>query len=469
MTNKFVNRQKELEPVDRILQDLERMHLLAHPLVQYYGPPGIGKTWLLEEIQRKCEDWRKSLQSPEKRMGHRAVFVIPITVPEEGKFTAHDMARKIFGMVQVRKGSRTLQDSLDEVADAFGRSVPWQVTLPAFVKYINGLLNESTQLILLIDQFDLTSEGTRADILGLFKDLDPGWVAFLFSRYPVDLVDLSSQAQMVELKPFDAQSSQEQFAREEKALFIEKVLDITLGLPLANDAALSFLRAASLTTEQLSEEQERSLIDTLYEKVIRERALQYIRDDEQKKQFERVLQVLAIPRTFNLSTMKGLVEAFASPYKQASADRYLYMLERLKRETGIIMTRDFQYTIRDPFRGILSRKWQMDNPQDYARAHQLLGEKYEQLIGVMATEDARLLSPLVLEYVYNVALGPGTSVREPYSHMMRLLKTQSPHQFPRLIQLVTQRLGTDPDLRIVLDRQRDDIEAVHKNLEMATA
>lgn len=299
---RFIDRQAEIKDVENLLERVAAANSVAVEGIVYFGPPGVGKSRLLQNIALRCRD----------RKLHSAAFDFQQhTINSQRLYLLH-----LFAQLAKRQKRKTLHETLKTATD--------EEVLPLFAKVTQQLLKDQP-LILLLDSCEFC-EPTLFDWIGqkflmhLEKSLLGPIALFLACRgqqvvtsnWPVQYVRATTSRYV---PAFDFASTQEHLITLDKAKNSrggEKPLyDLSNGHPLSNEALVHFLQHLNIQAETISQNRQQ-LAQLLYNHILHEYLLPPI-ESWPRENFE----MICVPRRFDAAILEKLDPQYPLPWYSA--------------------------------------------------------------------------------------------------------------------------------------------------------
>ncbi len=331
--NTMINRESEIRVLEgAITALLDPNVLLRMPIVEFYGIDGIGKTTLLSNAFEMCKNNNIS-----------CVWVEPdLNTPG----------------LNVKIGQESSLFSNIE----FQEFIEKRSKRERFVTFVDLLDNSNERQYQQIENFltELTDSGNT--FVGLASKR---LISFDDSR------PISRKLTTIHLNPFTRENSYRfiQSSNSNIPLGVQEfIYDWTRGYPLAMKVLTESLNENKY--DYLKQQDQRSLVATLDEKVINLGILCNIKDEE-VEWYKHILTTLSFPRRFNLIVMQELIEKYSSNYKLESRLSYISMPQKINQATGAMnwsMSRG-GFTVEESARNIFSLIFKITEPDKYFDIH----------------------------------------------------------------------------------------------------
>jgi hypothetical protein len=346
----FINRETELRMIDSALSDLlDQERLLRTPIIDFYSIKGIGKTRLLKETMHKCH----ANQVP--------YLDIPI-----GQELATEQS-----LLQTK-----------------------------------ALLKQGP-LVMLLDSVDAKNEKQIARLEKMLSELvihnnlfvviaSNGSVSFKREK-SVDRI-----LTIFPLEPWNRANSNlylDNIAHPLQAETRELIFEWTRGYPLAMKVIVEALTEQKI--DPTSDQGKQELITFIVEQVIDQSILANVKPDE-LAWFHTALNLLAVPRRFNLVIMQKLIEALEPDLKLASSLSYIVLPKRITQATGVLDWNIAKagFALDESIRHILLLQLKILHPQRYHEINRFLAQvNWSNTLEVSGSDRIRYQ----LEYLYHSA------------------------------------------------------------------
>lgn len=339
----FVNRVSELSLIEEAFRDLLNERPLSTPIIDFYGVEGIGKTSILTRVIEKCVE-------------HTIPYISADADQDLPQFS-----KKIRAQIQEYPTTSSLKD--------FERAGP--------VELIRALL-EQGPLVLLLDAVDTTNEEQLLQIENLLRDLllYKNLFVVLTSRRSISFEHDKSVARKLLIFPVQP------LDREGTELYLDSIdfpadsplrqtiFEWTRGYPLAMNAMVQALDEG-ITPAQ--EQGRQDLMTRIVESVISKGLLAQVKTED-PAWIKTALNLLAVPRRFNLVIMQKLIERFEPALRLGTSMAYMTLPKRIARSTGVIGWNLARagFAIDKPVRNILLLQLKIGQPERYYELHSFL-------------------------------------------------------------------------------------------------
>ena len=345
----FINREPELRLIDDALGDLiNKERLLRTPIIDFYGVEGIGKTSILSEVAQKCTE-----------------RLVPCIQAD----ASHDQPEFAQHIIQQTARYHILPLPQPDDTDTFVQLVQSTKTLL-----------EQGPLVMLLDAVDVTNEVQLEFIEKLLSALivHNKFFVILTSRTNISFDHERSVARKLTsrpLQPFDREHS-ELYLEYTGYSFSSEVRDVifewTRGYPLAMDVMVHAITQQGI--DPLLEQGKQDLIAIIVERVITASVLKNVKQQDMPW-FHTILNLLAVPRRFNLVIMQELIERFESDLKLANSLAYMALPKRIA-PTGVLgwNLAKAGYALDDPVRNILLLALKTRSPERYYAINRFLAK-----------------------------------------------------------------------------------------------
>ena len=341
----FVNRISELSLIEQAFHDLLYKQHLTTPILDFYGVEGIGKTSILTKIIEKCDE-----------------NTIPY-ISAEADLDLPQFSKKI--REQIKRYSKT--PLLKDVEHA----EPGEL--------LRALL-ERGPLVMLLDAVDTTNESQLLQIENLLRDLIiyNKFFVVLTSRRRIDFEHDKSVARkllVVPVQPLDRQGTDlylDSINFPADSPLRETIFEWTRGYPLAMNTMVQALNEGITPTE---EQGRQNLMARIVESVIARRLLAQVKTED-PAWIKTALNLLAVPRRFNLVIMQKLIERFEPELSLSNSLAYMTLPKRIAKSTGVIGWDLVKagFAIDEPVRNILLLQLKIGHPTRYYEINSFLAE-----------------------------------------------------------------------------------------------
>jgi len=322
---KFVNREAELSLIDDAVQMLQSGQLSPRsPIIEFYGINGIGKTTLLKQVEELCRARKISFESKDVR-----------------EVSALDLAESTQRLLGEKKPVVVILDSFD--ANSGKELGEFELKLRDLVfTYANLFVVLASKSAY---RFDNTRSVTRKLEMHSLKPLE--------REYCLEYLDGFGQKRISDLR--------------------ELIYEWTRGYPLAMDVIVDGILTQNLDPHVPQDQ--KMLVAMIADKVINQSLLVSIHSDPAKlAQFQKLLTILSLPRSFNLVVMQELIERYAPEYTLPSSLAYITQPNDINKVADIISWNMQQsgYCIDSSIRNIFLLKIRIENPELYTEMNEYL-------------------------------------------------------------------------------------------------
>lgn len=379
--NRFVNRDSEMNFIrEQCVASLRGNRPINPQFIQFNGVWGIGKTTMLKRIEHyfSIEDlhpvWTDISESSDR------------------------LFDEIAGQIRIRYdiSYKFVGDALDEMLAA-----------------IEALSSKYGKAVVFIDSLDAAGEEDLKRIEAMLHRITETstLLCIMASRKKIDFKSTASigrRLRFFPLKPFSqgsyvsyvgklTQELQQELKEEE----INQIFPLTGGYPAAVDIAVKTIKQEKL---DLTKEQDRGqLVQIINEQVIEHGVLSAIRQDpDQLLWHQTMLSLFAIPRRFNLTIMRKMIEKFAPQYMLSRSLAYMSLQQRINFTTGLLDWNEARtgYAMEAPVRHLLLMKWRVEDRERYTKIHDfLMEENWRLAMQFSGTDRVRHIQ----EYLYHSA------------------------------------------------------------------
>jgi hypothetical protein len=347
--NFFVNREPELKRIDESFKALlDRRLLLRTPIIEVQGVGGIGKTSLLKQVERRCQD----TQLP-------------------------------YIWVDVRQHSPSVE--LEIIAQVKRYTQPLDNRNPSdATQAVKGLLKQRP-VVMLLDAVDAAETSQLSLIEKLLKDLidDEKLFVVLASKKTLTFQQYRSVARKLTIFPLKALERQH----------CESYLD-TLDTPIEPEVRnfiFEWTRGYPIAMNVLSQavqdgldprtpQGQQEALALLTEQVIHQGVLAAV-DPTDRMRYFSALQLFSLPRRFNLVIMQDLIEQFTPQLKLESSIAYWGLPKEINEATDVLnwnMARA-GFSVDEPIRTLFLLLLKAQDPGRYFAVHEFLAQTNQRL------------------------------------------------------------------------------------------
>ena len=373
----LVNREAEKVLIEEAFKALAnyKEDLLLTPILDFYGIEGIGKTSMIDYIEKECQK--------------RSVPYIRV----DGSKDAVDFLYEVISQLK-KYNIRTASDGDDK--HLFEQSAEG-----------TRVLLEQGVAVMLLDAVDPANKELLERIAAMLREVIEENKLFVVLTSRRNLLFDSERAvarklTSFQLKPFNQKNS-ETYLQTINAQFEPEIrnsiFDWTKGYPLAMQ-----VMARAITDEQLdpsNPEHQKELLKHIVEKVIDGRVLARVRPDF-FYECRSALTLLSIPRRFNIVILKALIEEFNGKLKQLSGVAYMNMPRMINQNTDVLNWNIMRagFSVNDPVRALFFLKNRIEDPERHFKIHSFLARINKQIADeVHGLDRMRYLR----EYLYHSA------------------------------------------------------------------
>jgi hypothetical protein len=373
----LVNREAEKALIEEAFKALANYpeDLLPTPILDFYGIEGIGKTSIIDYIEKECQK--------------RNVPYIRIDGSKDAVHFLYEVSSQL-----KKYNIRTVSGGDDEhllEKSAEGTKV----------------LLEQSVAVMLLDAVDPANKELLERIAAILREVIEENKLFVVLTSRRNLLfdterSVARKLTSLQLKPFNQKNS-EMYLKSISAQFEPEIrnyiFDWTKGYPLAMQ-----VMARAIADEQLdprNPEHQKELLKHLVEKVIDGRVLARVRP-EFFHECRSALTLLSIPRRFNLFIMKALIEEFNGKLKQLSGVAYMNIPRMINQTTDVLNWNIVRagFSVSDPVRALFLLKSKIEDPERHLEIHSFLARLNKQIADeVHGLDRMRYLR----EYLYHSA------------------------------------------------------------------
>jgi hypothetical protein len=418
----FVNREHELELIDESFNALlDRKRLLRTPIIEFQGVGGIGKTSLLKQVEQRCQD----TQLP----------FIWIDMGQDASTMTHEI------ISQAKKYAPKDETTLERSATQATR-----------------VLLEEGPVVMLFDSVDTAGPDQLNLIESLLKELidhEKLFVVLASKRVLLFQQERSVARKLTTwlLQSLDRKNCELYCENQEYPIDPEVrnlIFEWTRGYPLAMNV---MTQAVTGGHDPRTEEGRKAILDLFTERIINGEVLANVLPEEQAR-YQSALQLLAVPRRFNLPIMQDLIETFLPEQKRESSLAYFPFPKEINDAAAILnwnMSRG-GFSVDEPIRTIFLLLLKNEESQRYFAIHDFLAQTNLRLARELSGSD-RVRH--VRECLYHTASNTSSPALEALLAQALDLILQEPLE---LFQQFSEEFSQDEELKEALGSHLNAIQ-----------
>lgn len=424
----FINRDKEIELVDRKVEEGRYRNPITQPLLHFWGVMGIGKSWLLQWL---AERYRFT---PESRKERRCPTFTILFDFRQVKISLWQPTSVVKLLEQL---ARDLQDQLGSSADSAGPHAE------AFQQCAEAVLREHSEVSELAERFvrlinKLADTFVPILVFDSAERLDGDVFFWLEShvlepilRHDRAIVIIAGRKEIPRWREFSLRQRLVKmqlgpFSDDEAARQLEKrgyragkvIYPYSFGHPYATQVLGHSLAGIAGAREVIDEEflsaNHIQVAQTL--RAVEDSFLLGVHPERQG-----ILRALSILRKFNIESARHLLsEILGEPYAGKPDVEYLRLLEMLE-DTNLVWWSSQQrgYVLDHTVRRLLNRRLQLQDVEEFIRRHEVAVGLYRKLI----SEYSKNCGPFLHEALYHLAQARMTvstqeKVRDELGHLL---------------------------------------------------
>lgn len=360
---------------DIIASSFDREAYLYKSIVEINGVRGIGKSAFLRQLARQCQS----------RDNFYCAYVDCQSFIEASPSPTNSLIRAITEQIDVT-------NNFQKTILAAPASTQEDLTQP-LLSYLQSVLTETdkqSRLALIfdsLDQADSAMSQSVFEVINTVVDSTRVLVAVAHDEPSTFAQDprLKGKVFPYSLKEFDLSRTQQQLqafdlaqtSSSSPADWGNAIYEITQGNPSANRFLAAVARKRNYKPEDVSR-RKNELSRLIYREIIDKRIFKKISQAEKGRTLE-LLTLFSIPRSFNLISMRLLVQRFASVHKLLEVQQYGAMINTLK---GFIRYSKAAagYIVIPSLRNGLFHKLKHEQPAMFGEINKLLIEIYKEWI-----------------------------------------------------------------------------------------
>jgi AAA+ ATPase superfamily predicted ATPase len=448
--HRFVGREEQINLIEDRIGIIRYGGSVFQALINFYGVIGIGKTFLLQELEKRIRD--ESLP---------CAFI--------------DFAEKVYDFSPQSKVM-----ILEEIADSFSSSAIlaqtvshfWQrqragepveeqiqAVLQTVLDYVSGLVRDhNAPAVLLLD----TLERANKELLDWLEDAvlsrlirTDRVLVIVASRAPHrwKRFEVRRRAYQQRLDPFDEETTKKQLPQEYTAL-ASNVVDLTHGHPFGNVQVLESVRQIerdvgrpfrSADFEEYQKRLVQELVDELIEPVVMK---------DISREIRRAYRVVALARQFDVNVLRRLLTRFVEePFADKSAAYFLSVVGSMVKTTLVEWSSGRRgYVLDKTIRWMLALNMKLTATGRYEEINQELVDLYNEWIERVPENR----SGFIIERLYHEACVRSVQSVDEYGiadRLCELLKDYLTEYYP-----VTEREEMPPGLTALQEELNKDEE-----------
>lgn len=416
----FVDRVEEIRRITSLIDTLNRnpKEYLPKCIVNLHGPPGIGKTALLQEIRRRLDKQSSTALLVDLRSSaaQDSLAQEKLAFLENAESQLRDaepsLDLKVLSEAIARAkeigDDRAFNDALEALREAL-RQCSQQRTL---VLLIDSCEHASEALFAWLERFlllDLIQSDRSSRLVGVFASQ----IILRWRQYSV-----RRRVDTFRLEPLSLEATQEQIGDRDLG---GVVYALTSGHPLANQEAHVYLASAPEENRKSWLEQHRSdLMKALLERLRQHISDSMLRLESQQPQARldeknwSVLQVLSVLREFDVRSMREILKAHDSDrYQNLSEFDSLITIRELLRTRLVEWNADLHaYQIAPEIRRIFAQALALNQPEAYAKLRDIAAKYYRNQIEAAPGNRHVYRHVYVVEYLFQRLSHPATTQQD---------------------------------------------------------
>lgn len=373
----LVNREAEKALIEKAFKALANYQedLLPTPILDFYGIEGIGKTSMIDYVEKECQK--------------RSVPYIRIDGSKDAVHFLYEVISQLkkYNIRAVSEGDD--EHLLEQSAEG------------------TKVLLERGVAVMLLDAVDPANKELLERIAAMLREVIEENKLFVVLTSRRNLLfdterSVARKLTSFQLKPFNQKNSETYLQSISTQLAPEirnYIFDWTRGYPLAMQ-----VMANAITDKQLDPRNpahQKELLKHIVEKVIDGRVLARVRP-EFFQECRSALTLLSIPRRFNVFIMKALIEEFSGELRQLSGVAYMNIPRMINQTTDVLNWNIVRagFSVSDPVRALFLLKSRIEDPEGHLKIHTFLVHLNKQIADeVHGLDRMRYLR----EYLYHSA------------------------------------------------------------------
>lgn len=362
----FVNREQELEIVERAIHAARAGLHVAAPVINYWGVMGIGKTWILEHLRDRYQI------KPDDYTIINEPYVLPVLNrqnPPKGDTvtTIPEITRTFSIQIQQQLKRAASPDQAAQIKDTENSGD--LKNLAAFLLRISG--RRFIPLILIDDSQDISTAdwekieedlieplvtSTRAIIVVAGRRQVPRWRKFEVRRRLL-------QPEQSRVRPFNREGVQKQFESLGKPQAAELLYPFTAGTPYLVNSVAKELPAQQIPQRWLDEHRS-TLFNILQQYENRLRL-------EVPVELNKMLEAVSFLRFYRVDALRSMLSSLDAKQGLYPDTYYLKALRELDQQTEVVWWDREQraYITSETVRQVITRRIQLQQPGLYERRH----------------------------------------------------------------------------------------------------
>ncbi len=422
----FVNREHELQLIDESFNALlDRKRLLRTPIIEFQGVGGIGKTSLLKQVEQRCQDTQLPFIWIDMSQG--AASITREIIKQVKKYAPNDKTTSGHSAVQATR-----------------------------------VLLEEGPVVMLFDSVDTANQDQLSLIEHLLKDLIEHEKLFVVLASKRALLFQQERSVARKLTALPLQS----LDRKNCDLYCENqdhpiepevrnlIFEWTRGYPLAMNV---MTQAVTSGHDPRTEEGKKAVLELFAMRIITQEVLANAPSEEQAR-YQAVLQLLAVPRRFNLPIMQDLIEAFLPEQKRESSLAYFSLPKEISDTTAVLSWKMSRtgFSVDEPIRNIFLLLLKNEQPERYFAIHGYLAQTNLRLAREFSGSDR---VRYVRECLYHTACNTSSpNLEELLAQALQVIFQD--HQKPiELFQQFSEEFSQDEELKEALGSHLAAIQA----------
>lgn len=375
----FVGRDLELQRIiDRIAVGRQGVPI-PKPVIHIWGPPGIGKSWLLHHIEHTCDC------HPDDQMGSTPIQSDVVVVRAE--------LSNLENAIEILVGELCIVDS-NAISNLKAHSADdIHTQIQHCVAQAKAIVARSILILL----FDGAEKLSPEDFLWLEQELicplacTERVIIIVASRKELKLWQEFKVRQRLdtwELHAFDLETTRKQLARyRDASRALDEIYLYTKGHPYANQ-----LWAATLEEGCLSDDRKLAHLSHVEAELLQ---------DIESESKRAILRVLSTLRKFNVDSTRCILGEFIDPKLVNSSDGDCRDLLNDLEQRGLVSWSRKQrgYIINPVARKILQSSLRMKKPEFHAELHRFAQTMIEQWLGRYQGQETRLFPEILYHCV----------------------------------------------------------------------